>query len=85
MARRLFSARVDRKFLTVLSPAGTEAAFSSSATIWLLSLAERVGACRMAESLGSLAKMVESEERDLAVWSSVEVFTAAVYCLGGKR
>jgi hypothetical protein len=68
-----------------LSPAGTDAAFSSSATIWFLSLAESVGACRMADSLGSLWKMVDSEEMDLAVWSSVEDFAAAVYCSDKRK
>jgi hypothetical protein len=59
--------------------AGTEAAFSSSWTICVLSDAVRVGACRMLASFGSLWKIVDREERDLAVVSRVDVFTAAVY------
>jgi hypothetical protein len=78
-ASRLFSASVWRKFLTVLSLAGTPAAFSSSATIWPLSWAVRVGACRIVVSLGSRVMRAPSEAMDLAVLSRVEVLTAAVY------
>lgn len=75
----LFSASMARRFRTVLSLAGTPAAFSSSVTIWPLSDWVRVGADRMAVSLASLAKMLLSEAMALAVLSRVEVFTAAVY------
>lgn len=77
--RRLFSARVCSRFLTVLSVAGTPAAFSSSATIWLLSDWVRVGALRIVVSLASLVTMLLRLARALAVLSRLEVFTAAVY------
>jgi hypothetical protein len=75
--RRLFSARVSRKFLTVgeLAPA----CLDSSATMAPLSSAVRVGADRMAASLGSFSSRAERLLRALAVGSRLEVLAAAVY------
>jgi len=79
--RRLFSARVARKFLTV-SPAAP-ALFCSSATMALLSAAVRVGASRMVTSLLSFCSSAPSFSMPLAVGSSVCVLTAAVYYIRG--
>lgn len=75
--RRLFSARVARKFLTV-SPE-VPALFCSSATIADLSPADSVGASRMVVSFGSLTIRLPRLERARAVGSRVDVLTAAVY------
>lgn len=75
--RRLFSARVARKFLTV----STEAPelLCSSATMALLSAGERVGVCRIETSLASFSSRLPRAARPLAVGSSDDVLTAAVY------
>lgn len=76
--KRLFSARVRRKFLTVspLAPV----LFSSSATMADLSSALRVGAPRIVASLASFSTRPPSLPRAVAVGSREEVLTAAVYC-----
>ncbi len=76
--RRLFSARVSRKFLTVapLAPA----CLVSSVTMALLSSVLRVGADRMEASFLSFSKMAPRLARALAVGSSVDDLLAAVYC-----
>lgn len=76
--RRLFSARVARKFLMVSPVAPTF--FCSSATMALLSAADRVGASRMVTSLASFCSRLLRAERPLAVGSRDDVLTAAVYC-----
>lgn len=81
--RRLFSARVARKFLTVSPEAPVF--FCSSATMALLSAADRVGASRMVTSLGSFWIRLPRAARPLAVGSSEDVLTAAVYCLKAKQ
>ena len=80
MPRRLFSARVARKFLTV-SLAAEPRVLDSSATMAFLSASLRVGVSRIAASLASLTYRSPSAFRALAVGSSVDVFTAAVYCV----
>lgn len=75
--RRLFSASVLRKFLTVSPPA--PACLASSATMADLSSAVRVGAARISDSLGSFSTMALRLLRALAVGSRVEVLAAAVY------
>lgn len=80
--RRLFSAKVRSRFLTVSPPA--PACFSSSATIWLLSAEVRVGAPRIVTSLGSLVNRPLSLLSAAPVGSREEVLTAAVYYLGVK-
>lgn len=80
MWRRLFSASVDRKFLTVPPLSAPPVCFSSSAVICDLSEVESVGAPRITVSLGSDLKICCSEAIALAVESSEEDFTAAVYC-----
>lgn len=77
--RRLFSARVARKFLTLASPS-TRATLRSSPTMALLSAAVSCGVLRMAASLGSFSRTVPTEARARAVGSREEVLTAAVYC-----
>lgn len=76
--RRLFSARVSRKFLTVAPP--PPACLVSSATMADLSSGLRVGADRMEESLLSFSTMEPRLARALAVGSSVDDLEAAVYC-----
>ena len=76
--RRLFSARVWRKFFTV---ALVPAVFSSSATMADLSAGVRVGASRMVASLASWETRLPSLLRAVAVGSTEEDLTAAVYCL----
>ena len=79
MLRRLFSARVSRKFLTVASlPA--PACLTSSATMADLSAEERLGAPRMVLSLVSFSSRVPRLARARAVGSRAEDLTAAVYC-----
>lgn len=75
--RRLFSASVLRKFLTVSPPA--PACLASSATMAALSSAVRVGAARICDSLASFSTMALRLLRALAVGSRVEVLAAAVY------
>lgn len=76
--RRLFSARVSRKFLTVgVAP---PACLASSATMAALSSALSVGASRMAPSLGSLSRRLPRLARALAVGSRADDLAAAVYC-----
>lgn len=77
--RRLFSARVARKFLTVSLEPAEPSCFCSSVTMALLSASLRVGVLRMLESLGSLVTRSFSEERALAVGSREDSLTAAVY------
>lgn len=79
--RRLFSARVRRKFLTV-SPVAP-VLFSSSATMADLSSALRVGAPRIVTSLVSFSMRLPSLPKAVAVGSREEVLTAAVYCWVG--
>src|SRR4051812_35613911 len=74
--RRLFSARVAKKFLTVsLEPAF----FWSSATMALLSAGLRVGVSRMETSFESFWITLLRAAMPLAVGSREEVLTAAVY------
>lgn len=80
--RRLFSARVWRKFLTV---ALVPEVFSSSAMMADLSAGVRVGAWRMAASFASWLTRPPSLFRAVAVGSSEEDLTAAVYCLFGQN
>lgn len=75
--KRLFSARVARKFLTVSLVAPTF--FSSSAIMPLLSPSDRVGVFSMAASLVSLARRLLRELRAFAAGSREEDLTAAVY------
>lgn len=77
--RRLFSARVARKFLTVSLEPAAPRVFSSSAIMPLLSLSDRVGVVRMAASLVSLAKRSLRELRAFAAGSRAEDLAAAVY------
>lgn len=77
MPRRLFSARVCRKFLTV-SPWAL-AAFSSSAMMADLSDAESVGVARILTNFSSFFRRLPREASDLAVGSREDVLTAAVY------
>ena len=55
--------------------------FWSSAIIWLLSSADRVGACMISPSLASVLKTASSLASALETESRVLLFTAAVYCL----
>jgi hypothetical protein len=75
--RRLFSASVARKFLTVSPP--TPACLASSATTAALSSVVRVGAARIRYSLGSFSTRALRVLRALAVGSSVDDLAAAVY------
>lgn len=78
LLKRLYSARVDRKFLTVsLEPEPRD--FCNSPTIALLSASDRVGVLRMVASLGSLVTRSFRALRALAVGSREEDFAAAVY------
>lgn len=77
--RRLFSARVARKFLTVSLELVGPAFFCNSATMALLSLSERVGVLRIETSFVSLAQRSLRALRALAVGSREEDLTAAVY------
>jgi hypothetical protein len=79
MLRRLFSARVERKFLTVSLEPTEPSCFCSSATMALLSASLRVGVLRIRESLVSLVTRSFRELRALAVGSSEDDLTAAVY------
>lgn len=76
--KRLFSASVFRKFLTV-SALSVPVYFCSSAMICSLSSALSVGACMMAASFSSLWKIWLRALSALATVSRVELFTAAVY------
>lgn len=78
--RRLFSARVVRKFLTVSPEA--PAFFCSSVTMAVLSAEDSVGASRMVTRWLSFLIRLPRAARPLAVGSSEEVLTAAVYCCG---
>lgn len=77
--RRLLSASVLRKLGTVLSDDGAPEVLTSSLISCCLSSAERVGACRMVFSFGSLVNVLCSESKAFAVGSRVFVLTAAVY------
>jgi hypothetical protein len=77
--KRLFSASMARKFLTVSLFAAAPDCFCNSATMALLSARVSVGASRMVASLGSLSKMVLRVPSALAVGSREDVFEAAVY------
>jgi len=77
--RRLFSARVARKFLTVSLLPAAPIAFCSSATTAFLSPSVRVGVLKTVASLASLEYSSPRALRAFAVGSRVEVFTAAVY------
>ncbi len=79
MPRRLFSARVARKFLTVSLPPAP-ACFCSSATMADLSAALSVGAARMVPSLGSRSRIEPSVLSARAAWSRDDDLAAAVYC-----
>jgi hypothetical protein len=77
--RRLFSARVVSRFLTMPSLSALPMCFWSSWTICCLSETERVGAWRMSLSLGSFLKTLWRVLSDLPVASRALVFEAAVY------
>jgi hypothetical protein len=79
MLNRLLAARVDRKPLTVSLLPEAPRDFCSSATMEFLSASERVGVERMVTSFLSLVMSSSSALRALAVGSSADVFTAAVY------
>jgi hypothetical protein len=79
MLSRLYSASVERKFLTVSLEPAEPKDFWSSATMALLSASDRVGVLRMAESLESLETTSFKALRALAVGSREEDLTAAVY------
>ena len=83
MPRRLFSARVARKFLTV-SLAAPPICFCSSATMAPLSASVSVGVSRMTASLASLAYRALRALSARAVGSRDEDLTAAVYCIDRK-
>lgn len=75
--RRLFSARVSRKFLTV--SLREPDCLASSSTMAALSASVRVGAARMPTSLGSFLTRAPRDSRAAAVGSSVCDLEAAVY------
>lgn len=77
--RRLFSAKVARKFLTVSFELTAPRFFCSSEMMALLSLSESVGVFRIVASLGSLARRSPRALRAFAVGSRDEDLTAAVY------
>lgn len=81
--RRLFSARVSRKFL--MRPSlSAPTFFWSSATMAFLSAGDSEGDDSSCVSLGSFLKTAARLSRALAVGSSEDVLAAAVYCRHSK-
>ena len=76
--RRLFSARVARKFFR-MSPLSAPATFWSSAMICCLSALVRVGAPRIAPSFLSACRVWPRLAIALAVWSRAADLEEAVY------
>lgn len=76
---RLFTASVERKFLTVPLLSAPPVCFSNSATISALSDCVRVGAPIRPCSLGSFLRTCRREAMARAVPSRVDCFAAAVY------
>lgn len=80
--RRLFSAKVERKFFIVSAPLSEPEApmvLLSSVTIDFLSASDNEGAERIAWSLVSFFKVAEAESRILETGSRTSDLAAAVY------
>lgn len=77
--RRLFSARVCKKFLTVSPLSIPPVCFCNSWMICDLSAGVKAGAERMLDNLASFLNTSDKRERDFEVLSKADVLTAAVY------